>query len=315
MIGIDISEHQGSFQLIDALNDGYEFAILRAGYTGYGASRSKNKDAWFEDFYRQSRDINYPVGAYWYSCADSADQGRIEAEYCYQNCLKGKQFEFPIYIDVEDYHWQISNRQGVTDAIKAFCDYLEDKGYFVGVYASLSWFYNNFYTDQLTEYTKWIACWDSDKPEVDINGFDMWQDSSSGQIGWFRIDTNISFEDFPKIIKELGYNGYQKTDIPEPLPEPEKTIEELAQEVLDGKWGNDEERYNRLTEAGYDYEAVQNKVNEILAEEKQPIKHIVKSGDTLSQIAQWYGVTVQEIVDKNDIENPNLIYVGQELII
>lgn len=43
-----------------------------------------------------------------------------------------------------------------------------------------------------------------------------------------------------------------------------KTIDELAYEVLDGKWGSGETRKKRLTEAGYDYEAVQKKVNEIL---------------------------------------------------
>ena len=43
-----------------------------------------------------------------------------------------------------------------------------------------------------------------------------------------------------------------------------KTVAELAKEVWDGKWGNGEERKNRLTAAGYDYNAVQRKVNELL---------------------------------------------------
>lgn len=45
---------------------------------------------------------------------------------------------------------------------------------------------------------------------------------------------------------------------------PPKTVDELAQEVLDGKWGNADERKEKLTKAGYDYEAVQKKVNELL---------------------------------------------------
>lgn len=43
-----------------------------------------------------------------------------------------------------------------------------------------------------------------------------------------------------------------------------KTIDELAHEVIDGKWGSGAERKRRLTEAGYDYDAVQKRVNEIL---------------------------------------------------
>ena len=41
--------------------------------------------------------------------------------------------------------------------------------------------------------------------------------------------------------------------------------------------------------------------------------HTVKSGDTLSAIAQKYGTTVQVLVDLNGIKNKNLIYVGQKI--
>lgn len=43
-----------------------------------------------------------------------------------------------------------------------------------------------------------------------------------------------------------------------------KTIEEVAKEVIAGKWGNGEERKQKLTAAGYDYAEVQKKVNELL---------------------------------------------------
>lgn len=43
-----------------------------------------------------------------------------------------------------------------------------------------------------------------------------------------------------------------------------KTIDELAKEVIQGKWGNGEDRYRRLTQAGYNYDEVQKRVNEIL---------------------------------------------------
>ena len=43
-----------------------------------------------------------------------------------------------------------------------------------------------------------------------------------------------------------------------------KTIDELAREVINGKWGVGQDRVNRLTKAGYDYNAVQKRVNEML---------------------------------------------------
>lgn len=51
----------------------------------------------------------------------------------------------------------------------------------------------------------------------------------------------------------------------EPAPSPSKSIDDLAMEVIRGEWGNGEERRRRLTEAGYDYSAVQQRVNEIMA--------------------------------------------------
>lgn len=49
---------------------------------------------------------------------------------------------------------------------------------------------------------------------------------------------------------------------------PQKTTEELAREVIAGKWGNGQERKKRLTDAGYDYSAVQKKVNELMGKRK-----------------------------------------------
>ncbi len=45
----------------------------------------------------------------------------------------------------------------------------------------------------------------------------------------------------------------------------------------------------------------------------ESINYTVQRGDTLSEIASRYGTTVQEIVDINNITNPNIIYPGQEL--
>jgi LysM repeat protein len=47
----------------------------------------------------------------------------------------------------------------------------------------------------------------------------------------------------------------------------------------------------------------------------QPVYHVVKPGQNLTQIASYYGVTVQAIVNANNLWNPSLIYVGQRLLI
>lgn len=55
---------------------------------------------------------------------------------------------------------------------------------------------------------------------------------------------------------------------PTPTPTPTKSVDELAKEVIAGKWGNGQDRKDRLTRAGYDYAKVQARVNEILAGDK-----------------------------------------------
>ena len=89
-----------------------------------------------------------------------------------------------------------------------------------------------------------------------------WSDSKS-QKGAFKVlnnakkcaDDNAGYS----VFDEKGtvvYTGKNTTA--------KKTVLELAKEVIAGKWGNGQDRKNRLTAAGYDYTAVQNKVNELL---------------------------------------------------
>lgn len=319
--GIDISSWQAGIDIASVKKAGYEFIIIRAGFTGYGADRIKQKDSSFEKFYTEAKRNKLGVGCYWYSCATSRTEGIREAEFLYNNCLKGKKFDYPIYIDVEETRWQAHSKIGVTDAIIGFCEYLEDKGYLAGIYASLSWFNTKIDTTRLKGRTKWIACWTSTMPKVNFDSFDMWQNSDDGRAGGKSIDLDMAFKDFPKIIKEGGLNGYPvtvgqngsvsygETQTPDKV---KKTISQIAEEVLQGKWGNGIERQTRLTNAGYDYDKIQKKVNEMLSKKKE-ITYTVKKGDTLSAIAKRYNTTVKALAKKNNIKDVNKIFKGQKL--
>jgi surface antigen len=59
-----------------------------------------------------------------------------------------------------------------------------------------------------------------------------------------------------------------KVVAPTPTPSAKKSVVEVAKEVIRGEWGNGDERYNRLTNAGYNYNEVQAKVNELLNSNK-----------------------------------------------
>lgn len=316
--GLDISYYQRGISF-DAIKKSVDFVILRAGFTGWGTGVSYNKDNCFEDFYAQAKAKGLGVGAYWYSCADSYNKGKAEAEYLYNNCLKGKQFDYPIYIDVEEPKWQTNKKYGVTQAIIGFCEYLENKGYYAGIYASdLSGFKDKMNMSELNAYDKWVARYGSQPTYAKPYG--MWQYTSSGKISGYsgNLDMNIAYKDYPAIIKKAGLNGYAKNTSSKPV-EKKKTIEELAREVIDGKWGTKDTkptRKERLTKAGYDYDKVQAKVNELLKVKKpSSVVYVVKKGDTLTSIAKKFGTTYQKIAKDNNIANPNKIYTGQKLTI
>ena len=101
-----------------------------------------------------------------------------------------------------------------------------------------------------------------------------------------------------------------------------KSNEEIANEVINGNWGNGEERKRRLTEAGYDYATVQGIVNQKLSggntNSSQGRYYTVVRGDTLWAIAKRYygnGNQYPRIAKANNISNPDIIHVGQKLLI
>lgn len=67
------------------------------------------------------------------------------------------------------------------------------------------------------------------------------------------------------IVEGFGLGEVEKpTPAPAPQPQPQAvSIEELAREVLAGHWGNGDARKQALIKAGYDYSAVQNRVNQL----------------------------------------------------
>ena len=53
-------------------------------------------------------------------------------------------------------------------------------------------------------------------------------------------------------------------------PAPAKSVDEVAREVIRGEWGNGSDRRQRLEAAGYDFDAVQERVNELLNSKEEP---------------------------------------------
>lgn len=273
--GIDISKWQKGFDFDKAEAEGVEFVILRGAY-------ATSKDSCFETFYKQCKDKNIHVGAYHYSMARNTAEAKAEAQFML-NVLKGKQFEYPIYLDVEDKTQQVLGKDALTAIIQTYCDTLQKAGYYVGIYSTYAYLNSYTHIDMLDKYDKWIAQWatkcTSKKP------FGMWQFGGETNkirtniVAGMTCDQNYCYKDYPAIIKNAGLNGFEKQDgINTPLPEikPLKSVLEVAQEVIAGKWGNGAERKKRLSDAGYAYDVVQAEVNKLLQGNKKSIDEIAR---------------------------------------
>lgn len=306
--GIDVSVWQGNIDFGKVKVSGINFVIIRAGY-GDG-----NKDKWFDENYRKAKAAGLHIGAYWYSYATSADGAKQEAQSC-SKVLSGKQLDYPVYFDIEEKSQLSRGKDFCSSLITAFCTELENHGYYAGFYTSLSSL-NSVVSDAVKKrFTVWVAQWSG---KCSYSGaYGVWQYSSKGKVSGIggNVDMDYSYIDFPTTIRNGGFNGYGKGAASTSTTTVKKSVDEIASEVIAGKWGNGSDRKNRLAAAGFDYNAVQAKVNEKLgASQKKSAAtyYTVQRGDTLSGIAKKYGTTVSAIQKLNStlIKNVNLIQVG-----
>jgi len=282
--GVDLSKHDGTVDFA-TLSKNVDFAIIRAGY----GKLASQKDVKFEEFYAGCKKYGIPVGTYWYSYAKSVSEMKQEAQV-FLSVIKGKQFEYPVYLDFEEKSQFNLGKATCIAMAKAFLEVIENAGYYAGMYCS-SYYLSTFFDSSIRDkYTIWLAHYNVTKPTYS-GAYDIWQYTSKGRIGGVNgnVDMNWCYTDFPSKIKAAGLNGFPKsgTDTPASAsqPTPKKSNEEIAKEVLAGKWGNGDERKRRLTEVGYNYADVQKAVNALLNQnDNTTIEPVAQKTDEKKQI-------------------------------
>lgn len=239
--GVDLSYCQEGISFPALKQAGVKFAIIRAGF-------STKKDVTMDKFVADCKKYGVEYGFYWYSYAMSIEQALTEAEKCIE-VIKKLSPTYPVFFDMEEKK-QISglSTDTRTKMAIAFCEKIKQAGFKPGVYANPS-FMENYYDKSriVGKYDIWLAHWtNSPNCQSKYNyGQTLWQ-WGLDRIGGYDVDGDICFTDYGK---------------KKPV---EKTIDQLADEVLAGKWDNGAERERLLTAAGYDYNAVQKRVNEKL---------------------------------------------------
>ena len=230
MKGIDVSVHNGIIDWQKVRADGISFAILRAGF----GKLAKQKDERFEDNYAGAKAASIPVGAYWYSYAMTPEEAELEADV-FLSVIKGKQFEFPVYFDLEEKKQFDLGKEKVSAIMRAFLERVEAAGYFVGLYGSASSLVTHIADGIKSRYTIWLAHW---VDQTNYGGaFGIWQHSEKGKVAGINgnVDLDIGYKDFPTIIRAKGLNGYGKEEV---MPNPPASAADdgvTVEVTVDGK--------------------------------------------------------------------------------
>lgn len=203
--GIDVSRHQGEIDWAKVKESGVSFAIIKAGGSDDGFYVDRN-------FYKNvegAKANGIHVGSYYYvgpKCRGFKN-GIADAER-FLNIIKSVKLDYPVYIDFEAPSRLYKKRN--TEACNAFCQYIQNYGYYVGIYASdISGFKERLELNELNKFDKWVARYGSNPQYVKQYG--MWQYTSKGAIYGITentVDLNVAFKDYAQIIKQRHLNGF-----------------------------------------------------------------------------------------------------------
>ena len=303
--GIDISHHQKGIDLgaIDV-----DFVICKAtegnGYT----------DEMCDTFYQKAKSLGKKLGVYHFARPDLGNTAEAEADWFVKETL-GYHKEAMLVLD-----WESGDLTNVAWA-KAWLDRVYSKtGVKPVIYMSASVMHSADWSSVVNaDYGLWVANYGTNDGTAQESVFDryplkywsfyaLWQYTSKGRLNGYNGNLDLNYFSGDGTAWDKYAGGSPSSSKPS-NPVETKSTDELAQEVIAGKYGNGEDRKNAL---GSRYDEVQARVNEILGI-NQVEYYIVQSGDNLTKIANRYGTTVNQLVAWNNIANANLIYPGQKL--
>ena len=213
--GVDISHHSYDVDFEALRAAGVDFVILRIGY-------NTALDTRFEEYYEAARAAGLDIGVYFFTLAENGAEARADANRV-ADWLDGKTLEYPVFYDIEDdpyysgYAPSTFTEAKIMEIAHTFMTTMVDRGYYPGLYTNNNFLYNVFNNEKtLRLYDVWYARYTTPTDALinEYSGkYSMWQYEgnvegfSNGAISGM-CDVNYAFKDYPTIIKQFGFNGY-----------------------------------------------------------------------------------------------------------
>ena len=313
--GIDVSEWQGNIDFKKVKEAGIEVVYIRAGQ-GFSY-----KDSKFERNYEEAKKNGLKVGVYHYVTARSEEDAKIQAKF-FVSLISKKQIDCKLAMDFESFG-NLNNSEINTIALTFLEEVKKLSGKDVIVYSNT---YNAKYTfsNEVAKYPLWVAQYGLSKPQDNgkWNSWEGYQYSSIGRVN--GISGNVDMDKYT--INILLSSTEQIPEVEDPKCNYEDRILYKVQrgDTLSGIAQKHNTTVIHLVEINniknpnliYTGEIIIiscNHNNNQNTNNSSNTIYIVRRGDTLSEIAQKYNTSVSELVRLNNIQNPNLIYVGQKL--
>ena len=258
--------------------------------------------------YQMNKAAGKLLGVYHYARPDLGTTAEDEAQYFVDN-VKGYIKEAILVLD-----WESANKWDVNWAKRWLDKVYQLTGVKPLIYMSSSvTFAYDWSSVVAADYGLWVANYgNNDGSDHGCPEVGYWGVVAMHQFTSNPIDKDNFFGDANAWKAYAGASG----NAPAPTPKPvKKSNEQIADEVIDGKWGNGQDRKNRLIAAGYDYQAVQDIVNKKLGGGGSTgyQYYTIQPGDTLSAISAQFGTSINQLCAWNGISNPDIIYSGNTI--
>ena len=311
--GIDVSEWQGRINFKEVAESGIEVVYIRA------SEGTSYIDPYFMDNYRGAKENGIRVGFYHFLTATTTEEAEREAKFFVSN-IKGLEQDCKLAMDFEVFNGL--GREEINRISKVFLEKVEElSGKECVIYSDASNARDVFDEELAKKYPIWVADYFVDEP-ANNGKWDSWvgiQYSDKGRIKGIsgnvdrdRFTGGIFLSDTSSIPNDTTSNPEQ--NFKEIIIKRGDTLSKIAKEY------NTSYQYlakiNNISNPNRIYVGEEIKVPVLEDEKIHDTSHrlyIVKRGDTLTKIAREYRLTVKEIVELNDISNPNRIYVGEIL--
>jgi lysozyme len=255
---IDVSSHNG-YDITGILNDmGTQNTIIKIS----------ESTTYINPCLSAQIEQSNPVGFYHFAWfGGDVEEAEREARYFLANVPTQVPY---LVLDYEDH--ASGDRQANTDACLRFMQILADAGYKPIYYSYKPFTLNNIdYQQILAEFPNslWIAGYGLNDGNADFEYF-----PSMDGIRWWQYSSNPYDKNIVLLDDEENDNVISKDAL--------KSLNTVANEVLQGLWGNGQERFDRLSNAGYNAQAIQDRVNAILNDETPSNS----AGSDLDSVAQ-----------------------------